>query len=82
MLRTLTKDSAAVLAMTGAISAEPFQEITIGVPVASIAQAEAWYLNGPVTVWFRFLKSILCPKGDKPWHHHDHLKNSNATQFV
>jgi len=32
-------------------------------------------ITGPVTVWFRFLKSILCPKGDKPWHHHDDLKN-------
>lgn len=25
--------------------AEPFQEVTVGVPVASIAEAEAWYLK-------------------------------------
>jgi predicted enzyme related to lactoylglutathione lyase len=35
----------AFLAMTGFASAEPFQEITVGVPVTSIAEAEAWYLN-------------------------------------
>lgn len=37
--------SMAFLAMTGFASAEPFQEVTVGVPVASIVEAEAWYLN-------------------------------------
>lgn len=29
----------------GSVTAEPFQEVTVGVPVASISDAEAWYLN-------------------------------------
>lgn len=29
--------------MTGSASAEPFQEVTVGMPVASISEAEAWY---------------------------------------
>lgn len=44
-MRTLCSVSMAFLAMTGFASAEPFQEVTVGVPVASIAEAEAWYLN-------------------------------------
>lgn len=44
-MRTLCLASAVCLAMTGLALAEPFQEITVGVPVASIAKAEAWYLN-------------------------------------
>ncbi|MGJ8535293.1 MAG: VOC family protein [Alphaproteobacteria bacterium] len=35
----------ATLAMTGSASAEPSQEVTVGFPVASIVEAEAWYLN-------------------------------------
>lgn len=35
----------AFLAETGFASVEPFQEATVGVPVASIVEAEAWYLN-------------------------------------
>ena len=34
---------------------------------------------GPVAVLFRPFESILCHKGDKPWHH-DLPKNSSATQ--
>ena len=45
MMRTLCGISMAILAMTGSASAEPFQEVTVGVPVASIVEAEAWYLN-------------------------------------
>lgn len=44
-MRTLCLASTVCLAMTGLALAEPFQEITVGVPVASIAKAEAWYLN-------------------------------------
>ncbi|MGJ8629155.1 MAG: VOC family protein [Sulfitobacter sp.] len=29
----------------GSATAEPFKEVTVGVPVTSIADAEAWYLN-------------------------------------
>jgi predicted enzyme related to lactoylglutathione lyase len=41
--------AAVLLAMTGAASAEPFQEVTVGVPVTNLAEAEAWYtkLLGP-----------------------------------
>lgn len=37
--------------MAGAALAEPFQEVTVGVPVANLAEAEAWYakLLGPDT---------------------------------
>jgi catechol 2,3-dioxygenase-like lactoylglutathione lyase family enzyme len=50
-MRKLLKATAVFLAMTGAASAEPFQEITVGIPVSSIAEAEAWYVNflGPDT---------------------------------
>jgi len=44
-MRMLCRASIAFLAMAGVASAEPFKEITVGVPVASIADAEAWYLN-------------------------------------
>lgn len=45
MMRSMCSLSMAFLAITGFASAEPFQEITVGVPVASIAKAKAWYLN-------------------------------------
>ncbi|WP_245989924.1 VOC family protein [Litoreibacter meonggei] len=35
----------ALLASTSFASAEPFGEVTVGVPVSSIAEAETWYLN-------------------------------------
>ncbi|MGC1497911.1 MAG: VOC family protein [Sulfitobacter sp.] len=41
----LSKISVALVATTSFASAEPFSEITIGVPVSSIAEAETWYLN-------------------------------------
>jgi len=44
-MRILSSVSMAFLAMTNFVSAEPFQEVTVGVPVASIVDAEAWYLN-------------------------------------
>ncbi len=44
-MRTLCSVFMAFFAMTGFASAEPFQEITVGVPVVSIAEAETWYLN-------------------------------------
>lgn len=45
MMRRLCSVSMAFFAMTGLASAEPFEEVTVGVPVASIVEAEAWYLN-------------------------------------
>lgn len=41
----------AMLASTTLAKAEPFQEVTIGVPVASLEKAEIWYTNflGPDT---------------------------------
>jgi len=33
----------ALLALTTSVRAEPFQEITVGVPVASLSEAERWY---------------------------------------
>ncbi|MCA3437688.1 MAG: VOC family protein [Rhodobacter sp.] len=41
--------AAVLLAMTGVASAEPFQEVTVGIPVTNLAEAEAWYskLLGP-----------------------------------
>ena len=41
----LSKFSVALVATTSFASAEPFREITVGVPVSSIAEAETWYLN-------------------------------------
>ena len=41
----LSKISAALVATTSFASAEPFREITVGVPVSSIAEAETWYFN-------------------------------------
>lgn len=35
----------AMLLTASSASAEPFQEITVGVPVSSIVDAEAWYLK-------------------------------------
>jgi catechol 2,3-dioxygenase-like lactoylglutathione lyase family enzyme len=45
----LFSSAAVLLAMTGFASAEPFQEVTVGIPVANLADAEAWYtkLLGP-----------------------------------
>lgn len=36
---------AAFLLISGAAWAEPFQEVTVGVPVPNLAEAEAWYAN-------------------------------------
>ncbi|MGR3711696.1 MAG: VOC family protein [Shimia sp.] len=44
-MRFVTSVSIAFFAMAGFAVAEPFQEVTVGVPVASIVDAEAWYLN-------------------------------------
>ncbi len=45
MMRWLARASAACLLTAGMATAEPFQEVTIGVPVSSISEAEVWYLN-------------------------------------
>ena len=44
-MRGLYTSSIALLLTVSFASAEPFQEITVGVPVSSITEAEAWYLG-------------------------------------
>jgi predicted enzyme related to lactoylglutathione lyase len=44
-MRILRNVTVALLATTSFAVAEPFQEVTVGVPVASIVDAEAWYLS-------------------------------------
>lgn len=44
-MRILLKTSVIFLAMAGVAAAEPFEEITVGVPVSSLSQAEKWYIN-------------------------------------
>lgn len=44
----MLKSAATLMAFTliaGSASAEPFKEVTVGVPVASVAKAEEWYLK-------------------------------------
>lgn len=42
-MRAMLLASAAALMVSGVASAEPFGEVTIGVPVPSLSEAEAWY---------------------------------------
>jgi predicted enzyme related to lactoylglutathione lyase len=44
-MRGLRSISAAFLLTSSFASADPFQEVTVGVPVSSIVDAEAWYLE-------------------------------------
>ncbi|WP_368183651.1 VOC family protein [Aestuariibius sp. HNIBRBA575] len=44
-MRFLKHTIGALCLTSGFAMAEPFQEVTIGVPVASIVEAEAWYLQ-------------------------------------
>lgn len=44
-MRTLSMASIVFLTMAGIASATPFKEITVGIPVSSIAEAEAWYVS-------------------------------------
>ena len=44
-MRMFAKAALALLAMSGVAAAEPFGEVTIGVPVPSIAEAEKWYAS-------------------------------------
>jgi len=44
-MRGLNTASMALLLTAGFASAEPFQEVTVGVPVSSIVDAEAWYIR-------------------------------------
>ncbi|WP_299937534.1 VOC family protein [uncultured Pelagimonas sp.] len=41
----LARTAVACLVTSNIASAEPFQEVTIGLPVSSITEAEAWYTN-------------------------------------
>jgi len=45
MMRGLWTSSIALLLTVSIGSAEPFQEITVGGPVSSITDAQAWYIN-------------------------------------
>lgn len=49
IIARLSRTAAALLAITGFAAAEPFQEVTVGIPVADLAKAEVWYarLLGP-----------------------------------
>ncbi|MFS8180332.1 VOC family protein [Pseudovibrio denitrificans] len=51
----------ASFAFASAVSAEPFQEVTVGVPVPSLAEAEAWYAKflGPDTEVLRPVPGIV-----------------------
>lgn len=42
-MRLLTLSSLAFFALTSVARADPFQEITVGVPVPSLSEAERWY---------------------------------------
>lgn len=44
-MRMLFKATVVFLAMANVATAEPFKEITVGIPVSSLAEAEAWYIN-------------------------------------
>lgn len=44
-MRKLFSTTAMLFSLVGTASAEPFQEVTIGIPVSSIAEAEAWYTS-------------------------------------
>jgi len=44
-MRGLYAAFAALLLTSNIASAEPFREVTVGVPVSSLAEAEPWYLN-------------------------------------
>lgn len=45
MRKLLTASAICSAFFAAEVSAEPFQEVTIGVPVASLAEAEEWYLD-------------------------------------
>ena len=44
-MRRLQAVPIALMLTANVVSADPLQEVTIGVPVSSIVEAEAWYLN-------------------------------------
>lgn len=44
-MRWFARISVACLLTTSMAAAEPFKEVTVGVPVSSISDAEAWYIN-------------------------------------
>ena len=61
-MHKLIKSAAVFFALTGFASAsEPFTEVTVGVPVASISEAEAWYKSflGPDTEMFSPVPGIV-----------------------
>lgn len=44
-MRMMFKATVVFLAMANVAAAEPFKEITVGIPVSSLTEAEAWYIN-------------------------------------
>lgn len=42
-MRKILNTALVLLAMTSIASAEPFKEVTVGIPVPSITEAEEWY---------------------------------------
>jgi len=60
-MRRLAIAPIALLAMTATTLAEPFREMTVGVPVPSVAEAEAWYLDflGPETEVIRPVPGVV-----------------------
>ncbi|WP_108817878.1 VOC family protein [Pseudovibrio sp. Alg231-02] len=61
IMRRLAMAFVASLAFTSIVSAEPFQEVTIGVPVPSLEEAEVWYAKflGPDTEVIRPVPGIV-----------------------
>lgn len=44
-MRNLFKIMAITLALSSSALAEPFKEMTVGIPVSSVVEGEAWYLK-------------------------------------
>ncbi|MEQ1900081.1 MAG: VOC family protein [Devosia sp.] len=44
-MRRIAWVSAIFLGLAGAATAEPFEEVTIGLPVPALSEAEAWYAS-------------------------------------
>lgn len=60
-MRLLFASSLAFLALTAVSRAEPFQEITVGIPVPSLSEAERWYgaFLGPDTEVIRPVPGLV-----------------------
>lgn len=45
VIKSIVRFLATLALLTSAAAAEPFKEVTVGVPVASVLDAEAWYIQ-------------------------------------